>query len=203
MMQRIKNLTNRIGLLACLLLCLTASAAMGATLIVDNTTDNAALTACTSAPNDCSLRGAIAAAAPGDTVTFDSGLFMTPRLIRLNGTELLINKNLTVTGVGGVIIDGNNASGVFISNAPGPITVNLSGMTVTGGRPAIPGGGIECNGTLTLTNMTVTGNVANAGGGIFQESGTLNIVNSTISDNSSFGSGGGIFAGTMNMTGST
>ena len=43
-------------------LCLHASTAFGAIYDVDRTDDDATATACTSAPNDCSLRGAIIAA---------------------------------------------------------------------------------------------------------------------------------------------
>jgi hypothetical protein len=182
-----------------------------ATLTVDNTSDNASLTACTSAANDCSLRGAIAAAASGDTITFDPALFLTPRTIRLtSGTGLTINKNLTITGVGGVIIDGNRTDRVFFIQVSGG-TVNLSGMTITGGKTAGPGGGIAiAAGTVTLTNVVVTGNVSSAvgplgGGGIYSV-GTLNVVNSIISDNAATGNtsnGGGILSqSTLSVTGS-
>ncbi|MGB8252932.1 MAG: hypothetical protein WCF08_06925, partial [Anaerolineaceae bacterium] len=46
-------------LLASLALPQNVKAGGGVTLTVDTTTDNPALTACTSSPGDCSLRGAI------------------------------------------------------------------------------------------------------------------------------------------------
>lgn len=202
-----KSLTTIFSI--CAFWILSATQMSAATLIVDTTTDNAALTACTSATDDCSLRGAIAAAAVGDTITFDSVLFMPTRLIRLTGGNLIINKDLAITGVGGVIIDGNRTDRVFFIQSSG--TVNLSGMTVTGGNTAGTGGGIAiAAGTVNLTNMVVTGNVTSgindlSGGGIYNL-GTLNIINSTISDNAAVGlggRGGGILSlGTLTVTGS-
>ena len=58
------------------LLLLAAAPASAAIYTVDTTTNNVALSACTAAPNDCSLRGAVdkaqSAASPGnDTIAFD------------------------------------------------------------------------------------------------------------------------------------
>jgi hypothetical protein len=200
-------------LLTCAILLLSAASSHAATLFVDMTGDSATATACTtSAPNDCSLRGAIASAAAGDTVTFDSGLFMTPRRILLTNGELLINKDLTINGVGGVIIDANNASRVLTVSGGAATQINLNALTITGGNSGTnnTGGGINKSGAvLTLTNVTISGNNASGtGGGIFNAGGTLNIVNSSVSDNSGL-NGGGIavsgFAGatTVNISGST
>lgn len=183
---------------------------MGATLIVTKTAD----TADGICDSDCSLREAIAVASSGDTVTFDSGLFMTPRIIRL-GSMLLIDKNLTIHGVGGVIIDGNNVCRVFDINNLG--TATLTDMTITGGNGSgivitNDGGAIINSGNLTLVNVTVTGNSTSGGngGGIANGSlsgATMTIVSSTISDNSASGSvnGGGIYtaSGSLSITGST
>src|ERR1700674_1303378 len=54
-----------------------APTAYGTAMVVDTTSD-ASLTACTGAPNDCSLRGAITNAsgnAGADTITFDPSAF--------------------------------------------------------------------------------------------------------------------------------
>ena len=193
-------------LLACAFLILCAAGSRAATLVVDTTADDAALTICAAAaPNDCSLRGAIASAAAGDTITFDPGLFMITRTIRLTNGELFINKALTINGVGGVIVSGNNASRVFRVSGTFTTQINLSGMTITGGNSSSSstGGGIDkFNTTLTLTDMKITGNTASlAGGGIYSAAGgTLNIINSSVSDNTSGTDGGGI---TLLAAGST
>lgn len=60
-------------LLTSTLLCVSA-VARAATFVVDNTSDSAGLSACTAAPADCSLRGAIAGAnavADADVISFD------------------------------------------------------------------------------------------------------------------------------------
>ena len=112
--------------------------------------------------------------------------------------ELLIAKNLTITGPGAGIVtvqrDGAaiNDFRVFrISNSTttGP-TVNISGLTVSNGRE-IDGGGIyNDHGTLTVTNVIVSGNtaVSGNGGGIYNDGRTsgaavLNVNDSTLSCN--------------------
>ena len=163
--------------------------------------------------SDCSLREAIAAAGSGDTVTFDPDLFMTPRIIHL-GSMLLIDKNITIHGVGGVIIDGNNVCRVLDVNNLG--TATITDLTITGGNGSgivitNDGGAIINSGNLTLVNVTVTGNSTSGnGGGIANGSlqgATMSIVNSTISDNSANGTvdGGGIYSvnSVLNVVGST
>jgi hypothetical protein len=129
----------------------------------------------------CTLRDAIAAAAPGDTVKFDSGVFFAPRTIRLKNGELVIDKTITIAGEGKVIIEGNRASRIF-RITPGA-TVALSGMTIKGGKDDDRGGGISNEGALTLTNMVITDNKAQAQGGGIYTNGALNLINSTLSDN--------------------
>ena len=108
-----------------------------------------------------SLRDAIAVAASGDTVTFAAPLFDTPQVIDING-QLEIAKNLTITGRGANLLTIRNVaapsttSRVFVVSAG--FTVELSGMTVTGGNVTGDGGGIFNGGTLTLRFVHVTGN---------------------------------------------
>jgi predicted outer membrane repeat protein len=202
---------------------LSAVGAQAAILIVDNTTDDAALSACTFAGEDCSLRGAIAAAAAGDTITFDVGVFMSPRTIAIAGDELLIDKNLTITGTGSnkLTLSGvTYNSGVLISRYKSIFrvaanSVAISGMTITKGDyngvhnlGALTltdvsvvnnisyggGGGIYNDGTLTLNNCIVSGNKTEIyQGGGIMNYGSLNVINSTISDNYSGSEGGGIY----------
>src|SRR5688572_29757124 len=85
-----------------------------------------------------SLRQAIADACDGSTITFNMATVTSP--ITLTTAELLINKNLTITGPG--------ASTLTIERSAAPATpqfrifnvafgtVSISGLTVTNGRAA-------------------------------------------------------------------
>lgn len=155
-----------------------------------------------------SLRQAVQTACTGGAIGFDSGgVFAQPRTIVLTTGELLINKNLTITGTGAnlLTISGNNASRIFQLQGA---TVAISGLTVTGGN-ADNGGGIFSFGSqLTIANCVVAGNVTTGNaGGIYNINGTLDLFNSTVSGNSAAVIGGGIANGSgasvVNVTNST
>lgn len=162
-----------------------------------------------------SLRDAITNSPTNSDILFDPAFFNVARTITLGGTELVINKNLTISGPGAnlLTITGNNVSRVF-SIAAG-FNVSLSGMTITGGNGAGTvasgsGGGIFNNaGTLTLANSTISGNTATFGGGIRNfTGGTLIVINTTISGNTAndngLGTCGGIdSSGNLTVTNST
>ena len=202
------NKTIRRFILSLALICAGITAAQAATLTVTTTADTNGV--CNSGVN-CSLREAIAAAASGDTIVFASPTFDSPQAINING-QLSINKNLTVTGRAANLLTVRNTaanSGIFLINNGN--SVNLSGMTLTGGNARIGGGITNDLGTLTLTGVHVTGNTAVRGAGIFNN-GTLTITNSTISGNtaagydfSNSGTSGGIenFGGTLTVTNTT
>lgn len=159
-----------------------------------------------------SLRQAINfTALPGDTIVFD-----VPGTITLTSGELVIDKNLRISGPGAesLAISGNLASRVF--HITGAAAVSISGVTIRDGNAsAIPispdagGGGIfiESGTTLTLAYSTLSGNsvLGGSGGGIFNSGGTLTVTNSTLSSNSASYYGGGIFnsGGTLTLTYST
>jgi hypothetical protein len=147
-----------------------------------------------------SLRQAIADAPPGGTVYFQSGLTGP---ITLTTGELLIDKDLTITGPGAdvITVSGNDASRVF--DIAALFTVSISGITVANGRSSVGGGGIANDGTLSITNSTLSSNSANSGGGI-TNGGTLSVTNSTLYGNSS-SYGGGIDndGDTLSVTNST
>ncbi|MDQ4122428.1 MAG: carboxypeptidase regulatory-like domain-containing protein [Acidobacteriota bacterium] len=150
---------------------------------------------------DCSLREAIAAAAPGDTIVFSS-LFDSARTITLTLGELLIDKNLTIIGKGArlLTISGNDASRVFSHFGSSSTVVNITGLTVANGFTDSIGGGIYNgkNGTLNLSSVTIRNNTsgkphfAGSGGGGIANEGKLNVDGSTISDNTTSQHGGGI-----------
>ncbi|WP_189346331.1 Ig-like domain-containing protein, partial [Undibacterium macrobrachii] len=129
-----------------------------------------------------SLRQAITDAISGDTITFNAGMTVT-----LNGTQLLITKNLIIDGD----LDNNNTPDVTIdANYKSRVieifsgNVTLEGLVIThgslsgnggnggdstGGGPtdgnSALGAGIRNAGTLTINNTNITVNGAAGGGG--------------------------------------
>ena len=163
---------------------------------------------------DCSLREAIAAAASGDTVQFASPLFDTAQTITLSDAAgfqtLIINKTLIINGKGAnlLTVRRDSAAAEFrIFEIIAGFTVNLSGITVSGGVSG-SGGGIYNSGTLNLSASVVSGNVGNSfgGGGIYSSNNsTLTVNDSAVVGNFTLnGNGGGIVAiGTVNITNTT
>lgn len=166
-----------------------------ATFDVDRSDDDPAATACTAAPNDCSLRGAISAAAASagpDTINLPAETYT------LVGSELTLDSDISLVGAGAAstIIQADVNPGVatyrviFMQNG----TVTLSGVTIRHGQ-ASDGGGIYINdGNLTLTDGTVvSGNTATGdGGGIFNYDHLLVTGGASVSGNTAAGDGGGI-----------
>lgn len=183
-------------------------------LVVDNTSDNGALSACTAAANDCSLRGAISranAVSTNDTINFDAGVFNVARTIIVSNGELAVTNNggLTINGTGANLLNisgGGGSSRVFNFSTTSGVVLN--NLTVSGGN-ATDGGGILNNPTpLTINNCNISGNNSTGfGGGIYNINGTLNINSSLISGNTAGGSGGGIANGgnpsVLNVSNST
>ena len=112
-----------------------------------------------------SLRATIAAANPGDVITFVVAGTITNRT-----GELLITQDLTINGPasGSLMISGNNASRVCEIAAGA--NVNISGLTLayghasdgaagtnstTPGWPGSDGGGIYNSGNLSITNCKI------------------------------------------------
>lgn len=204
-------------LIIILLILISVSVTQAATFTVDSTADMPVLTACTAAPNDCTLRGAVSVATgAGDIINFDPTVFATAQVISLSLGEIAISSAgpLTITGPGAnlLTVSGSSSSRIFSVNLGATATItNLRIANGNGNGTANPGfgGGVYNNGNLTLTNITVDSNQtlpgAN-GGGIYNNNGTLNIQNSTISNNIGATGGGGIinfFGSTLTMTNST
>jgi CSLREA domain-containing protein len=168
--------------------------ASAATLVVTTVADDDGSSApnCLSGSGACTLRGAIAAASPGDTITFST----TGTVLLTNGT-LMFSKNLIIAGPGAKVltVDGQHVAGVF---AIGSGDVTLSGLTITNGSaaPAGPGGGVvNSSGNVTIDSSIVVANVAESGsgGGIYNAAGTMMVRNSSIINNSAT-EGGGIYS---------
>jgi hypothetical protein len=166
-----------------------------------------------------SLRDAIAAAAPGDTINFASSLTSSgPATILLTNGELLIDKSLTINGPGATRLT-IDASGNKPPN-PSPFdsawsrvieiddqasalkNVSISGLTLAGGGANGDGGGILNQESLQLNDITILGNRANGRGGGVASFGPLTIVSSRVISNGTGNfffilngnNGGGIYA---------
>jgi hypothetical protein len=175
-------------------LCLAALSAEAATITVINSADG----------GPGSLRQALADANDGDTIDFSvSGT------IALTSGELVVDKNMTISGPGAtnLSVDGNASSRVLHINSDK--TVTISGLTIANGAGDSGGGIYNEHAALTLSNCTVSGNSASHfGGGIFSygslRSATLTLNNSTISGNSaSFGGGIDNYVATLTANNST
>jgi hypothetical protein len=148
-----------------------------------------------------SLREAISLSSIGESINFAPSL--TGGTITLNQGELLINKALTINGLGAdkLTVSGNNASRIFkIDDAQSSVSqIAINGLTIANGFADESigdryGAGIYNNESLRLTNTIVRNNRALYGGGGILNSGSLFIESSTINDNLA-GFGGGILSG--------
>ena len=194
----------------------------GIPLIVDTTSDNPALKACTTAPGDCSLRGAIQHVnedISGTPPMYE--IVLGAATYTLSGTAGEDN-NVTgdldtkpwnwlyITGAGATVtrIDGNHLDRIF--DHWGPEWLILTDLTIQNGQVATGmngGGGIRNTngGDLWLIRVTVDSNTVNGsngsqdiGGGIHNTASTLNLEFSTISNNRAV-AGGGLSLGNTNL----
>jgi len=162
-----------------------------------------------------SLRGVLAQACAGGTITF------APHVrgaINLTSAELLINRSVTINGPGANLLSVQRSAVSempkfrIFNVSPASVVATISGLTISNGNVlgSGNGGGIYTAGTLTLSSAVLSGNSATNGGGIWNQFGALTINRSTLSDNSVShptisGSGGGIFnhGGLLNLAHST
>jgi hypothetical protein len=141
-----------------------------------------------------SLRQAVATATFGTTVDFDPSL--SGQTILLTNGPIILSNRCTIdasTLPGGIQINGNSNSPVFVvSNSA---TVTLASLIITNGfgNGSGQGGGIANYGTLTLTNCVITGNVCtnSADGGGILNSGLVRAINCVFTGNTVFGGSGG------------
>ena len=147
-----------------------------------------------------SLRGQIAAANPGDTISFAASLDdQTITLTATNG-PLAIAKNLTILGLGAdqLTISGGNATGVFSITAG---VVTISGLKITGGSALFGGGIAVTGGTANLTDLDIESNTTSGfGGGVRVDHAALNVTSSTVANNNAANYGAGIEADDSQVT---
>ena len=170
---------------------------LGTVIIVTTTADSGA----------GSLRDAIATASDGDTIQFDAAL--NGQTIGLTSAELVIDKNITISGPGPdqLAVQRSTETGIpefrIFHVLPGH-AVLISGLKISNGSlsETDAGGGVRNDqSTLTLNNCAVVSNFGGQfGGGIYNDGGTasLTIFNCTISNNRAGlvgGSPGGAFGG--------
>ena len=108
-------------------------------------------------------------AAPGDTINFAPNV----TTVNLSSDELVINKNLTITGPGAhrlTVQRSTNAPDFRIFHiTSSTVTVSISRLTISNGsvrslESGVDGGGISSAGILTLTDCIISGNQAALGG---------------------------------------
>ena len=137
---------------------------------------------------ECTLREAIAAAAPGDNIQF-----ATAGDIKLTTGELFQGKHLTIDGGGRIAVDAQGTSRVItvISNSG---STRLAGLTFKNGKSTTDAGGVGAvAGAITLDGVTISGNNADgSGGGLFLRGANVTVRNSSIAGNSAGTGGGGI-----------
>jgi hypothetical protein len=189
---------------------LVATTAGAAELQVDRTDDAPAASACdAAAPNDCSLRGAVAAAnalAEASTIRLPAGTYVlsatssctfrvvtsSPGTFTSSQIALCLSKQITIDGAGAAItvIDANQTGRALFVSADA--VAELRGVTLRNGNggPAFfasnGGGGIQSHGTLTLTESVVRDNTlptsASTGAGILNF-GVLTLRRSVVTNN--------------------
>lgn len=144
-------------------------------ITVDRVDDSPSASACTVAPNDCSLRGAFAYANanPGTTINIPANTYVLTVDELTIGSSVNTNTTITGAGAGLTIIQQTrpNTRVININPSLAPnVSVSISNLSITGGSnpsDGFGGGGILAGGpnnTLTLTNCAFTGN--NDAGGL-------------------------------------
>ncbi|MDO4587804.1 MAG: choice-of-anchor Q domain-containing protein [Planctomycetia bacterium] len=129
-----------------------------------------------------SLREAIKYAETYDlatTISFASGL--AGQTLVLNGTELLINKSISIDASNlinsetydpGIVIDAQGLSRIFSiveGTDESPISVEISGLRLQNGLSSENGGAIYNAGLLSLVDIQLVNNVALSGGAIYND----------------------------------
>lgn len=182
------------ALAAILALTLALPSAAQTTWTVTSTGDDAA--------DPTTLRGAIAAAADGDTIHITAEGIIYPN------STIEVTNSLSIVGPGSdkLALDGQGTNSVMTTgftwvNGPIPsLTVSISGLTIRNGIGGY-GGAIVNGSLLTLSNCAITGNAGMLGGAIFNGE-VLTVTDCTFSHNVAssdswsgdvFGFGGAIF----------
>ena len=155
----------------------------------------------------CTLREAIDHAASfGATITFDPALTAAgPQVISL-GSQLSIQKSVTIVGPGANLMTVRRAPEAATDfgtmDIRGFVSVEIKGLTISGGRGGSGIAAFFSDTWITLRRVVISGNTATGGAGIYTAA-QMTIDSSTISGNqatASNGKGAGIYAAGGNLT---
>ena len=195
------NYQNRLLLTICsTVLCITASSGQATIITVTNTNDN----------GPGSLRQALFDSHDNDTINFDPAL--KGQTILLSTAELLINKNITISGPGANLLTvarAQNAPAFRIFDLAANHAVTIRDLTINNGyaqKFGCGGGILNSGSTLVVMNCTVSGNSTDGtGGGICVDTNsTLTMESSTLTGNYAGDYGGGVAnSGTLIINNST
>lgn len=142
--------------------------------------------------SDCSLREAIAAATPGQQIVFAAPFFDSPRTIFL-GSELLINKNLAISGPGAhrLTISAANRSRVFrVTGSRVTLTAVRIADGVGNDAGCVSAAGINLVlHRVEISNCRATGSGVFGAGGLSQSPGGGSLLLSESSMTGNYGQG--------------
>ncbi|MGH2586985.1 MAG: hypothetical protein ACRDJE_18890 [Dehalococcoidia bacterium] len=167
----------------------------------------ATLTVCAEGCQYSSIQAAMSNAQDGDVISVGAGTYTENLFFTAKSTPPVTAMTLTVMGAGAdqttIVSSGSidfGGSVVFIDN---DYDVSISGVTITGGRGGLTGGGILSSGNLTLHDSVVSNSTATYGAGLYL-SGTATLVDTQVISNTAEDNGGGIWsAGTLTLIDST
>ncbi len=138
---------------------------LAATLLVHNTQAQITVTTLTDendtpAGAQVSLREAVRDVATGGQITFNAALKGKVLLVTA-GEMTVAGKTVTVAAPDGLTIDAHGLSRIF--NVAAGAGLNLSGLTLQGGKAPAEGGAIVNGGALSLTDCVLRDNRAGEG----------------------------------------
>lgn len=140
-------------------------------------------------PGSCTEQALDTALAGSGEVTFDC--HDDDRTILLSSSKT-ITTDTRIVGSGEITLEHEEGFDRIFSVEAG-VTLELDGLTLTGGVCANDGGGAVYNeGALEITNSTLSDNIADNRGGALYNTAPAKIINSTINGNSA-PVGGGIY----------
>ena len=172
---------------------------MHTTFTVNNSGDTASPSAANCAAgnaNTCTLRDAVTAA-NADTGNTDGITVPFGMTVTLSNGDIEFTNSVLVSGDGATV---NGNGGQIFYEDTNQISVQITGLTLTGGSAAV-GGAVELeNGALLIDSVVFNGNTATAssssegGGGLYADGGEVWVSNSLFVKNTAV-HGGGAFLG--------